>query len=99
MDNTDQNYEAFLQGLMKLADYFCDAMTPSRMQSYWELLAWQVSLEEWDYACYQAMLQETFYKVPLVSVLLDYARNFRKEQRQAERQRQLEARQPFLSAE
>jgi hypothetical protein len=77
MENTDQNYDSFLESLGKMNTLFSDQMDATRLDLYWELLAPRVELEEWHYACYQAMLREGFHKVPLPDALLGYVREYR----------------------
>lgn len=56
---------------------FCDELAKPRQKLYWDLLRDRMTIEEWEYACEQAMSREAFHKTPLPSVLLDYARELR----------------------
>ena len=72
---------AFLDVLNNMASLFCDELSQTRQRLYWQLLREDLDLEEWQVACHRAMLGETFYKVPLPRVLMDYVREWRHEQR------------------
>ena len=87
MKDTDQNYAAFLKGLSAMSEYFSDVLSEGRQELYWEHLYPRISLEEWEYACYQAMDRETFHKVPLIEPLMEYVREYRTAQREAKLQR------------
>lgn len=53
-----------------------------RQRAYWQLFADRITIDEWTYACEQAMIRETFHKVPLPAQLLDYVREYRQQQAQ-----------------
>lgn len=72
---------AFLAGLNEMSALFCDELSEIRQRLYWQFFQEIVSLEEWQAACHQAMTGETFYKVPLPAVLMEYVRDYRKHQR------------------
>lgn len=72
----------FLLSLDALAELFSDPMSELRKRAYWGILRDRISLEEWEYGCMQAMERETFHKVPLPAVMLDYAREYRKVKRE-----------------
>ena len=102
MKDTTEHYAAFLSELARMADFFSDALSAERLDLYWELVAPRVSLAEWSYACKQAMLRESFHKVPLPDVLLSYVKEQRIQQADDERSRarwqEIEARaQPVLT--
>lgn len=83
MQNSDPCYESFTKGLKMMSEYFSDTLSEGRIALYWQLLGPDISLEEWEYACRQAMLKETFHKVPLASHLMEYVREYRRAQREA----------------
>jgi hypothetical protein len=62
-----------------MALIFCDDVSRERQMLYWRVLHEQVSIDEWEYACQQAMRRETFHKVPLPGQLLDYVREYRQQ--------------------
>src|SRR5262245_26632136 len=90
METTD--VERFFQALTAMALMFSDEMGKDRMRQYWLLLQDKCTIEEWAYAAEQAMLRETFHKVPLPAQLMDYVREYRQTQQawlaQAEREAQ-----------
>lgn len=88
MQDSDHCSHSFLKGLKMMSEYFCDTLSEGRIAMYWQLLGPQIALDEWEYACRQAMLRETFHKVPLVSVLLEYVQEYRTAQREARKQDQ-----------
>lgn len=88
MQDTDQNYQAFLKGLALMSEYFSDSLTQGRQEMYWQTLQPKVTLDEWEYACLQAIERETFHKVPLVAVLMNYVREYRRAQRELQLQEQ-----------
>ena len=67
----------FFQALMTMSEFFGDELSELRQRTYWTLLHPQVTIEEWEDACLQAMTHETFHKVPLVARLLAYVQAFR----------------------
>ena len=71
----------FINALNELSALFCDELTEVRQRLYWEVFRDRVTCEEWQAACRLAMTGETFYKVPLPAVLMDYVRDVRKQQR------------------
>lgn len=80
---TEQDSLRFFHALSAMALLFCDEMTKPRQHLYWEMLRDSLSIDEWEYACGQAMARETFHKVPLPAALMDYVREYR----QAEKER------------
>lgn len=78
MENTTENYEAFLQELVKLSEICCDAMSEMRLELYWQAVAPHVTMEEWRHACAQAIKKERFHRVPMPGVLMDYATALRR---------------------
>jgi hypothetical protein len=81
VEDNDQNYKSFLLGLAKMSECFCDAMSEARQDLYWEVLAPDITMDEWDYACHAAMARETFHKVPLPAILFGFVHEYRKEVR------------------
>lgn len=57
-------------------------MSEMRQRGYWGILSERLTIEEWEYGCLQAMERESFHKVPLPAVMLDYAREYRKARRE-----------------
>mgnify|MGYP001558054444 CR=1 FL=1 len=88
MQDTDRNYQAFLKELAKMSEFFCDMLSEGRQQLYWERMYTQVTMDEWVYACGQAIDRETFHKVPLPAALLVYVEEYRQEQRDLEFKRE-----------
>jgi hypothetical protein len=88
MDETDS--PRFLQGLLSMGTMFSDDVTKPRQKLYWLAFRDTVVIEEWEYACMQAMQRETFHKVPLPAALMHYVREYRHKevlaQQAAERQ-------------
>jgi len=74
--------ERFFQALTNMAVMFSDEMSKERLRQYWQLFEDKVSIEEWEYAAEQAMLRETFHKVPLPAQLMDYVREYRQKQKE-----------------
>ena len=84
----------FFQALNSLGVMFCDELSKDRQQLYWTAMRVDVSIEEWEYACMQAIQCETFHKVPLPAILWTYIETFRQEQacrQEQEHFRQVEA--------
>ena len=77
----DSDFVAFLAALNEMGAIFCDELPELRQRLYWQFFRDGVSLEEWQAACYRAMTGETFYKVPLPAVLMEYVRDVRKARR------------------
>jgi len=72
-----------------MATLFRDEVGPEVQRLYWELFQPSSTLDEWAYACEEAMRRETFHKLPLPARLWAYIDEYR--QRQA-RERDAEAR-------
>lgn len=81
MDLEDRT--TFLIALNTTGEFFSDELSELRQQSYWSLFHDRCTLEEWQYACTQAMAREIFHKMPLPAVLLDYVRELRQAKRDA----------------
>ena len=79
---TPEDNTVFFRTLSSMGLLFSDEMTKPRQKLYWDLMQ-DVTIEEWLYACEQAMRRETFHKVPLPAHLLDYVREYRKNTRQS----------------
>lgn len=75
---TQAQYPMFLTALETLAELCADSLTEIRQQAYWELMRDRVTLEEWRYACVQAMEREVQHQVPMPAILLEYALECRK---------------------
>jgi hypothetical protein len=58
---------------------FCDELSELRQRLYWEVFREEITLDEWRYACWQAMRHETFYKVPLPATMMAYVREGRRD--------------------
>ena len=82
MDETDSR--RFFTSLNYMAEMFSDTMSELKQRGYWNLLHPRLTIEEWEYACTQAMTRETFHKVPLPAILIDYAMEHRQAARAAE---------------
>lgn len=76
-----RDLRAFLDGLVKMAVLFDEELSELRQRLYWEVLRDEVTIDEWCQACWHAMRRETFHKVPLPATLIEYAREYRREQR------------------
>lgn len=76
MHETDNR--RFFSALNLMAEMFSDEMSELKQRGYWQIMQDRLTIEEWEYACTQAITRETFHKVPLPAVLLDYAREQRK---------------------
>ena len=72
-----QNQLRFFQALNTMGEFFGDELSELRQRMYWEICRDRLVIEEWEYACLQAMARETFHKVPLPAQLLDYVREYR----------------------
>ena len=77
---TKDDRARFFHALASLGVMFSDELTQPRQKLYWELLCHEITIDEWEYACQQAMVRETFHKVPLPAQLMDYIREYRQEQ-------------------
>lgn len=77
----DSDFVPFLAALNDMGALFCDELPEIRQRLYWQFFRDGVSLEEWQAACVRAMTGETFYKVPLPAVLMEYVRDVRKARR------------------
>jgi hypothetical protein len=73
----------FFQALAAMGLNFSDELTKPRQTLYWQVFAPKLTIDEWEYACFQAIERENFHKVPLPAVLLDYVREYRRAQRDA----------------
>src|SRR5438132_1579896 len=73
---------AFLEALNTMAVYFRDELNDTCQHIYWELFRDQCTLEEWQWSCLQAMMQEDFYKTPLFRHMREYIKQYRDIQRQ-----------------
>ena len=85
--------QPFLEALNEIGEFFSDELSELRQRSYWRVMENKCSLAEWRDACLQAMARETFHKVPLPAQLMDYVREYRREQRrrlEEEEQRQFQ---------
>lgn len=67
----------FFQALAAMGLIFSDDLSKDRQRLYWEIFRDRITLAEWEYACHQAISRETFHKVPLPAVLMDYVRECR----------------------
>jgi hypothetical protein len=77
MQDTEANFSDFLTELTKMGELFCDTLSKERQVQYWLLLAHRMTLDEWRYACWQAMSRETFHKVPVPAALWEYVLEYR----------------------
>ncbi len=84
---TPQDQLRFYQALAAMGVYFSDELTKPRQKLYWDLLHEHLTIDEWEYACHQAMLEENFHKVPLVATLKGYVQTYRAAHR-TQRQRE-----------
>lgn len=75
MDDTDSR--RFFSALTFMAEMCADELSELKQRGYWSLLQDKLSIEEWEYGCMQAMERETFHKIPMPAVLLDYGREYR----------------------
>lgn len=78
MKNEDR--KAFFQALNTMGEFFCDELSEIRQRVYWQLFG-GVTVQEWEYASLRAMAEETFHKVPLPAVLMEYVRAYRTSRR------------------
>jgi hypothetical protein len=61
--------------------FFKDPMMEERQLLYWKAMRDRCSINEWVYACDQAMERETFHTVPLPAVMMPYCLEYRAERR------------------
>jgi hypothetical protein len=72
----------FLELLNALGVMFSDELSRPRQLLYWETFRDRITLEEWEYAASAAIQRETFHKVPLPAVLMQYVLEYRARQHQ-----------------
>lgn len=82
----------FYQALSAMGLMFSDTLAKPRQKLYWEVFAPKVSIEEWEYACHEAISRETFHKVPLPAAMMTYVYEWRMLQRRALEQAEAKAR-------
>lgn len=68
----------FLRLLADLGILFADEVTKDRQELYWRTLHGRITIDEWEYACNEAMIRQDFHKVPMPKVLLEYAMEYRR---------------------
>jgi ribosomal 50S subunit-associated protein YjgA (DUF615 family) len=78
----------FFHALAAMGLLFSDELTKPRQQLYWEILQDHVTIDEWEYACAEAMGRETFHKIPVPGQLLEYVKEYRRAQREIRLQAQ-----------
>lgn len=83
----ENDSQTFFELLTEMSEYFSDELSEVRQRTYWRHFA-ACTIDEWAYACDQAMRQETFHKVPLTAALMEYVTEYREEQRRLEFQKQ-----------
>jgi hypothetical protein len=81
-----EHSDRFFQALSAMGVMFSDELSKQRLLLYWETFREEVTIEEWEYTCVQAMRRETFHKVPLPAALMDYVREYRQMQARHERE-------------
>ena len=74
---TLRHADQFFHSLAEMSEFFCDELSEIRQRCYWHIMRERTTLEEWQYACMQAMARETFHKVPLPAQLMEYVREYR----------------------
>ncbi len=72
----------FFKALGEMGLMFSDELTKPRQRLYWEVFRDTCTIDEWEYATHEAMLRETFHKVPLPAALLDYVKECRRKERE-----------------
>jgi hypothetical protein len=77
----------FFEALTTMSEFFADELSKVRQRTYWQHFE-ACTIEEWEYACDQAMQRETFHKVPLTASLMPYVKEYREAQRDDERRRE-----------
>lgn len=77
-----QDIDRFFALLNAMGVMFSDELSKPRQMLYWELLQHKITMQEWEYACEQAMDRETFHKVPLPAQLMTYVEEHRTQRRQ-----------------
>ena len=60
----------FFHSLNAMGTMFSDEVSKQRMALYWDIFRDRITIDEWEHACAQALVQEDFRKVPLPAVLL-----------------------------
>lgn len=72
----------FFQSLVNMAIMFTDELSRQRQMLYWDEMHETVSIEEWEYACDEALRRHNFHKLPLPEQLRGYALEYRREKQQ-----------------
>lgn len=91
---TRQDSPRFFNALNALVELFSDQLSKAKQSIYWDIISPRLTIEEWEYACMQAMTRETFHKVPMPAALISYAMEHREavaKEQEAERRQQLDA--------
>ena len=70
---TKDDIPRFLKSLADMGILFADELTKERQRIYWRTLNDTMTIDEWQYACEQAMARSDFHKVPLPAALIAYA--------------------------
>lgn len=90
---TKEDIPRFLKSFVDMGILFADELTKERQRIYWRTLNDIMTIDEWEYACHEAMARNDFHKVPLPASLIAYAMEYRRAEHQhlAERAREREA--------
>jgi hypothetical protein len=93
----DHDMPEFLALLNDLGAMCTEEVSERRQRLYWEFFRDGYSIDEWVYACNQAMWRESFPKIPMPAILREYMVEYRKASLEERKQREL--RQPRPSPE
>ena len=85
----DHDMPEFLALLADVGAMCTDEISERRQRLYWEFFRDHSTIEEWAYACNQAMWRETFHKIPMPAVLREYIVEYRKTTAEERKQREL----------
>ena len=99
---TQDDRPRFFHALAAMGVMFSDELTQPRQKLYWESFRDRVTVQEWEYACAEAIGRETFHKVPLPAHLWTYVEEYRQGQarrREQEERQQAEAARLLREAE
>lgn len=91
MDTKDRSH--FFDALGLVATVMCDEMSEARTEAYFALFRDRCLLDEWQYACHQVLMEETFHKVPLPAIFMEHirARKAEKAKEECDKIKRLEA--------
>ena len=84
---TLEDRSRFFRSLNAMGTMFSDEVSTQRQALYWDAFRDRITIEEWEYACREAIAKVAFNKLPLPAVLLGYIHELHaKQRRRAEEQ-------------